>query len=62
MPNTRQVTNKLTNKKRNKWDEAIADAKMRIASLKKSIAVFEVRKAAGDHWPGDARRKSAAGL
>jgi len=53
MSNIRQVTSKLTKTNRNKWDEAIADAKKKIASLRMTISVFELRKAAGDPWPGD---------
>jgi hypothetical protein len=52
MSNTCQVTRQLTDKKRtNKWDEAIADAKKKIARLRYSISVYEIRKAAGDPWP-----------
>ncbi len=50
MSNTRQVTMELTNKKRSKWDEAIADAKKKIAGLH-VYSVYEIRKAAGDKWP-----------
>jgi len=32
----------------NKWDEAIADAKRKIAGLRMCMSVFEIRKAAGD--------------
>jgi len=53
MSNTRQVATESTNKKRNKWDEAIVDAKGKIARLRKAILVFEARKAAGDRWPGE---------
>jgi hypothetical protein len=34
-----------------KWDEAIADAKRKIADLKSSIAYFRQRRKAGDQWP-----------
>jgi hypothetical protein len=33
------------------WDQAIADAKVRILQLRNSIRVFEARKKAGDQWP-----------
>jgi hypothetical protein len=36
----------------NKWDEAIAEAKRRIADLKFSIRVFEDRKERGESWRG----------
>jgi hypothetical protein len=50
----RKVTRTSTNKKRNYWDEAIEDAKRKIAALRKTIAVFEARKNIGDRWPGEA--------
>jgi len=61
MSNTCQVSTKLTGGKRTKWDEAIDDAKKKIAALKMSISVFEVRKAAGESWPNDeqVKRQSA---
>jgi len=52
MSNTRQAARKLTAGQKNKWDEAIADAKKKIAGLRKSIAVFESRRATGQKWPG----------
>lgn len=36
-----------------KWDQAIADARARIAELRHAIKVFEERKLAGDPWPDD---------
>jgi hypothetical protein len=57
MSNTCQVASKLTERKRNKWDEAIDDAKKKIAGLKMSISIFELRKAAGEPWPGDEQVK-----
>ena len=64
MSNVRQVAKKLTDKKRDhlsKWDEAIAHASKKIAGLRTSISIYEVRKAAGDSWPGELWRQSATG-
>jgi len=37
----------------NVWDQAIADARQRIADLKYSIRVFEKRRDRGDRWRGE---------
>jgi hypothetical protein len=47
----KQVKSKAANEKRNGWDQAIADAKAKIKSLRDSIRVFEARKRIGDPWP-----------
>lgn len=33
------------------WDEAIADAREKIRSLRLTIRVYKSRKMAGDKWP-----------
>jgi hypothetical protein len=52
MSNTRKVPSKAANNKRNTWDEAITDARLKIAALRKTIQVYEIRRDAGDPWPG----------
>jgi hypothetical protein len=39
-----------------KWDEAIADARKKIAGLKSSIAFFRRQRKVGEPWPGAATR------
>ncbi|HTZ75416.1 MAG TPA: hypothetical protein VMB47_15950 [Candidatus Aquilonibacter sp.] len=54
MSSTSQAENKL--QYRTKWDEAIADARRKIKSLNRTIAIFKERKRAGEIWPGDSRQ------
>lgn len=58
MSNTAQVVTKATKKKRTKWDEAITDAKLKVASLRKTIEVYQVRRDAGDPWPGESATRN----
>jgi hypothetical protein len=43
---------KIKNRDVSPWDEAIAEARQRIADLKFSIRDFEERKARGEQWRG----------
>jgi hypothetical protein len=58
MSNIRKISSKLTNERRARWDETIQDAKEKIAALRRSIVVFEARKAAGEPWPGSEKDES----
>jgi hypothetical protein len=40
-----------TTKLKSQWDEAIEDAKLKIAELRKTIEVYQIRRDAGDPWP-----------
>jgi hypothetical protein len=43
---------------KNKWDEAIQDAKTKLSALRKTLKYFEEMKKKGMPWPGDPRRLS----
>jgi hypothetical protein len=47
-------------KPRNKWDEAIADAKRRTKGRKFTIEVFKQRKKKGEPWPGGSAKRNTA--
>ncbi|MGA9390522.1 MAG: hypothetical protein WBV69_08765 [Candidatus Sulfotelmatobacter sp.] len=55
-----QDKNETTSSTKSKWDEAILDAKLRIADLKKTIEVYQARRDAGDPWP-DVQLRGRAG-
>lgn len=43
-------------KAKTKWDEAIADAKLKIKRLEQAIEVYRKMKKNGDSWPSPATR------
>ena len=43
---------------KNKWDEAIRDAKTKLSALRKTLKYFEEMKKKEMPWPGDSRRVS----
>lgn len=45
------VNSKVKTSYPTKWDEAIADARKRIRSLKSAIAYYRIQKKAGEPWP-----------
>jgi hypothetical protein len=59
MSNTCQVKSETRNRKKTGWDEAIKDARLKIAALRNTIEIYQARRDAGDPWPGQSEGRGS---